>query len=88
MVSWSRDFVCLFPSLVKFKFLVIFSRCKCTCCSSDAVTKANKRLRNASAVTSEITLLRGQSRVKLNKKLKILRGSLTTNLDTAGQPFT
>ena len=56
MVCWSRDFVCLllFPSFVKFKFLVIFSGCKCSCCFSDAVTKANERLRNASAVTSEI----------------------------------
>ena len=40
--------------LYKFKFLVIFSRCKCTCCSSDAVTMASERVRKASAVTSEI----------------------------------
>ena len=34
-------------------FFVIFSMCKCTCCSSDSVTKANERQRNASAVTNE-----------------------------------
>ena len=45
MVCLSRDFVCLplFPSFVKIQISrYFFSRCKCTCCSSDAVTKASE----------------------------------------------